>query len=216
MARRRIPDFKRRRHRREPKRRFYVFCEGKKTEPTYLAAVKAACANALIEVNTIGGVGVPDTLAAAAVTLMRSLGLSPRSHKPQRSFEENDEVWAVFDRDQHPNFKRAIGRCHRAGVRVGRSNPCFEVWLILHEEEYDKPDDRKAVQIHLKKLRPEYDRHGAKIPDCTDLVTRTQTAEDRAEKQLKRREEEGEPYGRPSTTVGYLTRAIRNAAAKAT
>lgn len=211
-----MPDLKRRKYRREPKRRFYVFCEGEKTEPTYFAAVKAACANALIELNTIPGVGVPNTIATAATELARSLGMSPHGHKPQSSFEEDDEVWAVFDRDEHPNYNVAIDRCRQAGVHVGRSNPCFEVWLILHEKDYDKPDDRKAVQIHLGELRPEYDRHGAKIPDCSDLVTRAQTAEDRAEKQLKRREEEGAPYGRPSTTVGHLTRAIRNAAEKAT
>ncbi len=213
MARRRMSDLKRRRHQREPKRRFYIFCEGEKTEPTYFAALRVACANALIEVTTYAGVGVPNTIAAKAAELARSLD---RLQKPQSSFEENDEVWAVFDRDQHPNYEGAIDRCHRAGVRVGRSNPCFEIWLILHEEDYDKPDGRKAVQIRLEKLRPEYDRHSAKIPNCTDLVTRVQTAEDRAEKQLKRREDERAPYGRPSKTVGHLTRAIRDAAEKAT
>jgi len=216
MARHRMSELRRSRHRREPKRRFYIFCEGKKTEPSYFAALKAAWPNALVEVNTFPGAGVPNTIAAAASNLARSLGLSPRSQKPQSSFEENDEIWAVFDRDEHPNFNGAIDRCHRAGVRIGRSNPCFELWLILHEEDFDRPDSRHAVQIRLKKLRPEYDRHGAKIPDCTDLVTRSQTAEDRANKQLNRREEEGAPFGQPSTTVGQLTHAIRNAAEKAT
>ena len=211
-----MPALKRRRQKREPKRRFFVFCEGDKTEPAYFAAVKTAHANALIEVNSIPGVGVPKTIAAAAAESARSLGLSPGSRKPQNSFEEGDEVWAVFDRDQHPDFETAIDRCRRAGVRVGRSNPCFEVWLILHETEYDKPDDGKAVQSYLAQLRPEYDKHGAKIPDCNDLVTRVEIAEDRAGKQLERREAEGAPYGRPSTTAGRLTRAIRDAAAKAT
>ncbi len=211
-----MPDLKCRKQKREPKRRFFIFCEGEKTEPTYFAAVKATYANALIDVNTIPGVGVPKTIAAAAAELARSLGLSPRSRKPQNSFEEDDEVWAVFDRDQHPDFDTAIDRCRGADVHVGRSNPCFEVWLILHETDYDKPDDGKAVQTYLAKLRPEYDKRGAKIPDCTDLVTRAQIAEDRAELQLIRRAEEGAPYGRPSTTAGHLTRAIRDAVAKAT
>ena len=211
-----MPHLKRRKHRREPKRRFYVFCEGEKTEPTYFTAVKAAYSNALIEMKMFPGAGVPDTIAAAAAKLARSLGLNPRGRKPKSSFEEKDEVWAIFDRDEHPNFNGAVDRCHQAGVSVGRSNPCFEVWLILHEKEYNRPDDRKGVQVHLGEVRAEYDRHRAKIPDCADLVTRVQTAEDRAEKQLKLREEERSPYGRPSTTVGQLTRAIRNAAAKAT
>ena len=211
-----MPALKRRRQKREPKRRFFIFCEGDKTESTYFAAVKTAHANALIEVNTIPGVGVPKTIAAAAAELARSLGLSPRSRKPQNSFEEDDEVWAVFDRDQHPDFDTAIDRCRGVDVHVGRSNPCFEVWLILHETDYDKPDDGKAAQSHLAPLRPEYDKRSAKSPDCNDLVTRVEIAEDRAEKQLERRVNQRAPYGRPSTTAGHLTRAIRDAAAKAT
>ena len=216
MARRRLPNLKRRRYRREPKRRFYVVCEGKNTEPTYFNALRATLANALIEVNTVAGVGVPQTVASTAVALARDLGLNPESSKELSSFEEQDEVWAVFDRDDHPNFASAVSRCYHAGVGVGRSNPCFEIWLILHETDYDKPDDRKAVQSHLAKLRPEYDKKRGKVPDCADLVARVEAAEARAATQLKRRDDEGAPFGCPSTTVGRLTGAIRLAAEEAT
>ena len=141
----------------------------------------------------------------------RFLGLSRRSRKALNYFEKGDEVWAVFDRDEHPRFNEAVTLCEQAGVRVGRSNPCFEVWLILHIEDFDRPDDRHAVQAHLAKLRPEYDQRGAKTPDCADLVAQVDKAEQRAETQLNRRENEGNPYGRPSTTVGRLIRAIREA-----
>ncbi len=211
MARRRTPDLKRRRPRREPKRRFILFCEGKKTEPAYFVAIKRACSSALIEVETNPAAGVPHTLAESAVARARFLGLSRRSRKALNYFEKGDEVWAVFDRDEHPRFNEAVTLCEQAGVRVGRSNPCFEVWLILHIEDFDRPDDRHAVQAHLAKLRPEYDKRGAKTPDCADLVAHVDKAEQRAETQLSRRENEGNPYGRPSTTVGRLIRAIREA-----
>lgn len=216
MARRRTSDLKRRRHRREPKRRFIIYCEGKNTEPAYFAALRRTCTNALIEVETIGVGGVPLTLAELAVERSRSLGLSRRSRKALSFFEEGDQVWAVFDRDTHPNYNEAVTFCVQAGVGVARSNPCFELWLILHEEDYNKSNGSKAVQAHLKKLRPEYDPKGAKTPDCADLVERVEKAEDRAEKQLIRRKEEGTPFGPPSTTVGHLTRAIRDAALAAT
>ncbi len=215
MARRRTPPLKRRRYRREPKRRFIIFCEGKNTEPAYFAAFRRAYSNALIEVTTIGAGGVPLTLAKLAAERARSLGLSRRSRKALNSFEEGDHVWAAFDRDIHPNFNEAVTMCEQVGVRVARSNPCFELWLILHEDDYDKPDGRHVVQAHLKKLRPEYDKRGAKMPDCADLVTRVEEAERRAEMQLTRREDEGLPYGPPSTTVGHLTRAIQDAAQSA-
>lgn len=206
MARRSAPDLRRRRHRQQPKRRFIVYCEGAKTEPAYLAALRAACRGTLIEMKVIGPAGVPKTLARQAAVEARS------NRRGRNSFEKNDQVWAVFDRDEHPHYSEAVKHCEDAGVRVGRSNPCFEIWLILHEEDYDKPDDRHAVQARLRTIRPEYCASNGKTVDCNDLVTRVDAAEQRAAVLLARREAEGQPYGPPSTTVGHLTRAIRDAA----
>ena len=149
------------------------------------------------------------TIAREAVKFAKSEGLTKKSRRKKNSFEENDEVWAVFDRDEHPNFDGALSLCQANGIGVARSNPCFELWLILHERDYDRPDPRNAVQRELKNLRPEYDNHRGKIPDCDDLVTRVELAEERGEAMVKRREVERNPHGNPSTTVGMLTRAIR-------
>jgi hypothetical protein len=143
------------------------------------------------------------------------LGLSRRSRKALNSFEEGDEVWAVFDRDEHPRYAEAIRLSEDAGVKVGRSNPCFELWLILHVAEFDRPDDGHAVQRRLRELRPEYDPTRRKLANCADLVARHEEAEVRPATQLGRREAEGDPYGPPSTTVGSLTAAMREAARRA-
>lgn len=151
--------------------------------------------------------GVPQTIASAAVSAARRA--SKRRGRPRNSYEERDQVWAVFDKDEHPGFEDAVASCEANGVAVARSNPCFEVWLVLHERDYDKPDGRHAVQTLLRTIRPEYDPNGAKTPDCADLVTRIDAAEKRAVIQLARREAEGAPYGSPSTTVFRLTQALR-------
>jgi hypothetical protein len=212
VARRRPPDLRRRSPRREPKRRFIIFCEGEKTEPAYFAAIRRTCADALIDVQTIAPAGVPYTLAQSAADRARELGLSHRSRKPRNSFEEGDQVWAVFDRDEHPRYLEAVRLCEDARVGVGRSDPCFELWLILHEGDFDKPDGRHAVQAHLRRLRPEYDPDSRKTANCADLMARVEEAETSAEAQLARRDAEGNANGRPSTTVGHLTHAIRAAA----
>ena len=209
MARYKIPPIRRQKSRRESKRHFFLFCEGKNTEPAYFTALKRTLAGALITVETKPGVGVPMTIATEAVNFAKSQGLTKTSRRKKNSFEENDEVWAVFDRDKHPNFDDAVSLCQANSVGVARSNPCFELWLILHEKDYDRPDHRNAVQRELKNLRPEYDNHRGKIPDCDDLVTRVELAEERGEAMVKRREVERNPHGNPSTTVGMLTRAIR-------
>ena len=209
--RRKVPDLRRRRSHSEPKRRFILFCEGSKTEPAYFNAIKRACSSTLIAVESVPGVGVPYTIAVEAVKYAQSKGLDRKSRRKKDSYEESDQVWAVFDRDDHPNFGRAVAHCNGWGIGVARSNPCFELWLILHERDYDKPNSRHAVQNDLAALRPEYEHKGSKTPDCDDLVTRVSEAEKRGKLQLRNRAQEDNPYGNPSTTVGDLTHAIRDA-----
>lgn len=210
-SRRRTPNLKRKSSQLEPRRRFILFCEGENTEIEYFNAIGRTCASALISVVPYGGVGVPYTIADEAIKKARSLGLTPKSRRKKDSYEERDEVWAVFDRDEHPRFKEAVIKCEEQNVRVGRSNPCFEYWLILHEQDYDRAEDRHAMQKLLAQLRSEYDPKGSKTPDCADLVKRVEEAEQRGERGLQNRKSGGDPYGNPSTTVGWLTRAIREA-----
>lgn len=155
--------------------------------------------------------GVAYTIATRAAEHARDLGLGRRSRRKKDSYEEADQVWAVFDRDEHPRFNEAVAYCESNGIGVARSDPCFELWLILHERDHDRPDHRRTVQEVLEELRPEYDADGAKTLDCDSLVTRVELAEQRAETQLQRRQQEGNSFGNPSTTVGRLTRAIRKA-----
>ena len=205
------PNLKRRKPSLEPKRRFILFCEGENTETEYFKAISRTCSKTLIAVETHGGVGVPKTIASKTIEKARSLGLTPKSRRKKDSYEERDQVWAIFDRDEHPRFDEAVTDCEKQNVRVARSNPCFEFWLILHEQDYNRPEDRHAMQKLLAKLRQEYDPDGSKTPDCDDLVKRVEAAEQRGERGLQNRESGGDPYGNPSTTVGRLTRAIREA-----
>ncbi|WP_219471501.1 RloB family protein [Nonomuraea rhizosphaerae] len=43
-----------------------------------------------------------------------------------------EQVWALFDRDDHSRVEESCRRAERAGVRVAFSHPCFELWLLLH------------------------------------------------------------------------------------
>ena len=211
MARRRIGRIGRRGSRRDPKVRFILFCEGRNTEPEYFSAIKKKWAGALVAVESRRGVGVPITIAQQAVDFAKSTGLARNSRRRRNLFEEQDQVWAVFDRDEHERYEEAVLLCEANDIGVARSNPCFEVWLILHEQDYDRPDDRHQVQNELQRLRPEYEQGGAKLPHCEEMVDRVKDAEERGEALRRRREDERDPHGRPSTTVGKLTKEIREA-----
>lgn len=201
----------RRENLRQPKRKFVIYCEGKNTEPEYIKSLKRILNGAIIDVEIVGGAGVPTTISRTAISALAEIRRTSR--RSRQSFGNLDEVWAMFDEDEHPNVPQAISQCNSAGVGVAYSNPCFELWLILHRQEYDKACDRHQVQRHLEGICPGYDRNSGKTLNCNELIIALEEAEVRATQQLQRRIKEGSPMGSPSTTVQDLTKTLRNASA---
>ena len=185
---------------------FLLICEGGNSEPLYFSSLGRTLKATVIE--SIKGAGSPDAIADKAVEEARSRGFFSRSGRKQR-VARGDQIWAVFDRDQHEHFDAAVTKCEQNGIKVARSNPCFEVWLILHVEEFHRPDGRDVLFHHFCTLRPDYKEGKGRRCDFSTLIEAVQIAEGRAEKQLAARHEEGDPYGRQSTTVHYLTQALR-------
>lgn len=196
---------RRREARRGTKYRFTLFCEGLNTEPAYFEAIRRAFGSSVVKIKVVRGAGDPRSIAEKAI---RSLS-HPRSRKEQ--YKRYGQIWAVFDRDNHAGFEEAVERCNANGIGVARSNPCFELWLILHNREYDRPCDSRQAQRTLEKVYPKYNRHRAKTLSCDALVKQIEIAEQRAEAQLARRDQQNRPFGNPSTTVGRLTSEIRKA-----
>lgn len=201
------PGLRRKSWSREPRSKFILFCEGKNTEPGYFAALRAMLKSTIIEIEIVRAAGVPTTIVKSAIERKKKRRIGRKS-----SFEDNDQIWAIFDRDEHPRVEEAIGVCVGAGVGLAYSNPCFEYWLILHEEEYGSPDDRFEMQKYYSKIRPEYDSRKGKCPDFCDVVRRVESAERRAKLGIEQRASEGCKLGAPCTTVYLLTEELRRAA----
>ena len=114
MARRRKPknprkpDLRRTGKLREPKQRFILFCEGKNTEPEYFKALRRVYSSTLIDVKVVPGPGVPMTITERAIKRAESEGLGMKRRRKKHLYEQNDEIWAIFDRDEHPNYQDAI------------------------------------------------------------------------------------------------------------
>ena len=195
---------------RAPEPRFILICEGGKTEPHYFDALKAHFGWRIALIYERGA-GDPMMVAEKAVKRAREEGLYQKSVKGAKVQAKADQVWAVFDRDTHERFEEAIRRCEEGGARVGRSVPCFELWLLLHLDDFDRQDDHNQVQAQLQKKRPEYDPNRSKTVHSAELVPKVEAAEVRALRQLANRIATGDPLGRPSTTVGHLTAAMRKA-----
>lgn len=190
-----------------PKNVINIFCEGGRTEPDYFNALRLEYPVELMDVHVVPAAGVPRTLFEKANMARKTARSRLRRGE---SFSEGDQYWIVFDRDDHPLIEQTIGDCSRCGIEFAFSDPCFELWLILHIENFDRPDDRNAVQGHLGKVEPTYERREKKVCDFRALVRKVEDAEARAKAQHERREKEGDGFSRPVTTVYRLTRRLRN------
>jgi hypothetical protein len=46
-----------------------------------------------------------------------------------------DEYWCVFDVDTHPHLNEALQLARSEDIRVALSNPCIELWIIIHFQD---------------------------------------------------------------------------------
>jgi hypothetical protein len=52
---------------------------------------------------------------------------------------EIDSCWCLFDVEwprHHPNLRQAIDLAQAHGINLAISNPCFELWLVLHHTDH--------------------------------------------------------------------------------
>ncbi len=74
--------------------------------------------------------------------------------KSEFSFKKTDEFWLVIDRDQwetihHIDFDQLVEDCRREGnFFIALSNPCFEMWLILHLAKLSRLPEDEQTKIY--------------------------------------------------------------------
>lgn len=200
---------RRRSAQREPKPEIVIVCEGKVTEPAYFNDFRTIAGNSLVTVTPIGGCGVPVSVVSRAVE--EKLERTRRARKSRDSFDLLFEVWAVFDRDAHPQGQvpEAMALAARSGVNVAFSNPCFEVWGLMHFGPCDRPGHHHQTQAELKRVLDGYCHETNPRMDVRLLWGRYPEAVKNAQRALEAREAERTPFGDPSTGVHVLTERIR-------
>lgn len=191
---------------REPRRRILIVCEGEQTERGYFEAFQHAVRNPRVHVEVAREQGVPLTVVKLAIEKRDE---AERDARRQR--DENlrwDEVWGVFDVDEHPNLERAIALAHAHAVKLAVSNPCFELWALLHFQDQRGHIERHKLRAALQRHLPGYDKSldFARVhPGYAEALRRTRALADEAARA-------GEPGRNPTTGVGDLTESIRDGA----
>ena len=108
-----------------PAKRIIVATEGRETEPLYFGKLKE-----LRELRNLSIVGRKAT-RSTPVDVVKSL-INFQNNKINQ-VRKGDELWAVIDHDQH-DIDAAIKRARKSKIPIqfADSNPCFEMWLIMH------------------------------------------------------------------------------------
>lgn len=188
---------------REPRPTILIVCEGDITEPEYFQGLRRAFRNQLVEIRIAAEHGVPKTLVNVARDYKRGAEKQAR-----RARDENiafDSVWCVFDVDDHPNIGDAREMARDNGIQLAISNPCFELWLLLHFRDNPGMQDRGTITKMLCKFVPGYDKHVDFETYSTGYLNATTRAA-----QMDRSAELDDDAGRnPTTNVYCLTEIIR-------
>ena len=182
-----------------------VFVEGRRTEDSYLTYWRRQYRDqVLVEIDPFRG--GPLQLVEHAVDAKR---MEAREKKRGRG-RPHDQIWCVFDRDEHPNFAQAIELANRHEIRLAISNPCIELWFVLHFEDCVRYLKRQAAQRRAEELIGcskvlNADALGA-------LAERYDQARKRAIKLNEKHAGDGSPPGsNPSSGMWRLIDLIRDA-----
>lgn len=191
----------------EPLHGIYIYCEGSITEPEYIRAYyNDFCTKKKVVLFPVKvGEGVPKTLVEKCVKKFNELKKSAK----RDSYEKNT-IWAVFDIDEHNDIEEAIRIAKKIGIEVAISNPCFEVYGLMHKMVYDKPLTRFEAQSLLADVMPGYHHKRAPIFAWSWCRNKVEQAMQHSARALERREDEGSnfPSGNPSSDFHRLLQAL--------
>ena len=196
---------RRRVEQRPPRKTLLVFCEGARTEPEYLAALRREPA-----VRQAAAVDIRidrDSAGFKPLGLVRK-AISARD-KAVREQGEIDEFWCVFDVEwphTHPGLTEAVALADSHGIRLAISNPCFELWLALHFADHDAWLDNAAA----RRLRCKHDGQHDKGLDAALYMSRRSPAARRAAMLDRRHAKNGTrlPDDNPSSGMHLLIASV--------
>lgn len=147
---------RRRRPEREPRRRFLLFCEGEVTEPEYFGGWRRSLRSRLIQIEISPERGDPLRLVQQAV-----LAKDAAEIRAKRERDDNllyDEIWCVLDVDDHARLENARQLAQQRGIHLAVSEPCFELWGLLHYQDQWAYIQCSAVGDALRRHLPNYDK----------------------------------------------------------
>ncbi|MCX6646299.1 MAG: RloB family protein [bacterium] len=156
---------------RTPAESVLIVCEGGRTEPRYFETL---CKKWRLNSREIREVDIHgDDCGSAPINVVnRAIELRNKRKELSRKSQahvEFDQVWVVYDRNSHTTFEQANCKARDNKLLLATSDPCFELWYLLHFGYYSGPfTDCTDVIRRLKHYKPEYEK--ISVPFCDDEI----------------------------------------------
>jgi hypothetical protein len=158
-----------------------ILTNGERAERDSLNGLKLQHGRALSFANIIFDNKAPAALVTRAAAM--------------RKEDFYDEAWTVCDVDEF-EVSKAVVDGQRQAIEIAWSNPCFEVWLIIHLREGCPPlQNGRDAESKLRQLLPSWDKTKLNFADFQPYV---RVAIERASKLGSA------PGDNPYTSVGKL------------
>jgi hypothetical protein len=208
-------ELERKRARRASYDRILIVTEGIRTEPNYFKEIRRA-----YRLQTANVAVLPSALGTAPLQVVEYARDLFEHGDPSKNIARKwfDQVYVVFDRDQHESYHTALDRAdqlngalrndlkERVPFAAVASVPSFELWLLLHFEDILHPIDRNEANARLRQQLRGYEK------GAIDAFARTRehlpTALERAARLGQRFSARDEPE--PFTAVGSLVEQLIN------
>jgi len=127
-----------------------IATEGEKTEQQYFNGVKLKCKEYSSKIHVEILDPRPDGLSAPKYVLHQL-----NHYKKEYGMNSNDELCMVIDRDKQSWTEAEISsiaeECSNKKYLLALSNPCFEVWLLLHLKDIDSYPEEQKIQLFENK-----------------------------------------------------------------
>ena len=168
-----------------------IASEGKDTERIYFKALAKEYTNPRVHVHILERGEAAQNSSSPEHVLKQLNG-----YKSQYELEVDDELWLVIDKDKWKDkmLSRVATECSQeVSMHMALSNPCFELWLILHLEDAASltPEEQKLwMENHRKsknadpylkvRLRQKMGSYHESSYDAPTLIAHVEEAIERA------------------------------------
>ena len=163
--------FQRKPHPRTVGKKVFICCEGDQTERIYFNSIRKSLRLSKDRIKVLFN-------GSAPISVVQGL-ISEIEDRTEFNPADGDEAWAVFDGDEHinsdrPGWDRALALAVENGIKIAISNPCFELWFLLHFQEQSanlsRSEARRKLKEHVESYEKNMDLYPRYLKDRTALA----------------------------------------------